>query len=156
MRPLSSARLLTIPLLLMPAMLSAQALAPGRWDVKSTGVELAIPGVPGFMVRMMQGKSKTENKCVLPAEARSGVAVLMAPKPAAKCSVERAVVANGRIDHLMLCPQKDGGTPMRITRAGTYTPAGFALRMTMTGTTPKGPLRIVADQVATHAGPKCK
>ncbi|WP_076072788.1 DUF3617 domain-containing protein [Sphingomonas montana] len=146
--------LLLSMLLLAPAALPAQPIAPGRWDVKSTGVDLVIPGTPAFMLRMLRGRSQTEKKCLLPAQAQGGIAALLVPKPDARCQVERAVAAGGRIDHVMLCPQKDGA-PLRIVRAGIYTPAGFTLHMTMTGTTPKGPMRIVADQVATHAGPKC-
>lgn len=136
------------------APLAAQGIAPGRWDVTSTGVDLTIPGTPGFMLRMMRGKSQTERKCLTPEQAKTGMAALLVPKPAAKCRVDRAIVADGRIDHAMLCPQKEGD-PLRVTRVGTYTDTGFALRMTMAGTTPKGQLRIVADQVARHAGPKC-
>ena len=45
---------------------------------------------------------------------------------------------------------------MRIVRAGSYGATGFTARMTMTGETDKGAMRIVADQVAARTGPVCK
>ena len=140
--------------LLAPAAVHAQAIAPGRWDVTSRAVDLVIPGTPGFLLSMARGKSRTERKCLTPDQAATGIAALLVPKAQAKCTVQRAVVAGGRIDHAMLCPQK-GGAPLGVTRTGSYTPAGFTLRMTMAGTGPKGPMRIVADQTAVHAGGKC-
>ena len=134
---------------------SAQAVQPGAWVVRSTAVDLTIPGAPGFILRMMKGKSKSENKCLLPAQAQAGVAALFAPKPEAKCTVERAIFANGRVEHLMSCPQKKGA-PVHVARVGTYTATGFTARMTVTGQTPKGDMRIVADQVATRTGPVCR
>ena len=83
------------------------------------------------------------------------VAALFVPKPEARCTVERAQFAGGRIDHVMTCPQKKG-PPMRIVRAGSYGATGFTARMTMTGDTDKGAMRIVADQVAARTGPVCK
>ena len=141
--------------LLVPAAGAAQSLPPGSWAIKSTAVELVIPGAPGFVLKMMRGKSRTERKCLPPAQAQTGVAALFVPKPEAKCTVERAQFAGGRIDHAMSCPQKKG-PPMSILRTGTYGPNGFTARMTMTGQTYKGAMRIVADQVATRTGPMCK
>ncbi len=147
--------ILLAPVLLCPAATSAQSLPAGNWAIKSTAVDLEIPGAPGFMLRMMRGNSKTEHKCIAPDQARTGVATLFVPRPDAKCTVERAQFDGGRIDHVMLCPQKKG-PPMRVVRAGSYGASGFTARMTMTGQTDKGAMRIVADQVATRAGPTCK
>lgn len=142
-------------LLSLPTVAAAQALQPGNWDLKSTAVDLDIPGAPGFMLRMMRGKSRTEHKCLPPEQSRAGVAALFVPKPEAKCTVERAAIADGRIEHVMMCPQKKGPA-MKVVRVGSYTPAGFTARMTMTGQTEKGAMKIVADQVATRTGPTCR
>lgn len=123
--------------------------------MKSTAVDLTIPGAPGFLVRMMRGKSRTEHKCLIPEQASAGIASLFVPKPEAKCRVERAQIAGGRIDHVMFCPQKQG-EPLRVERAGVYTASGFTARMTMAGRTLKGPMRIVADQVGTRTAPTCR
>lgn len=148
-------RLAPLLLLVLPTALDAQTVQPGNWDVKSTAVDLLIPGAPGFLVRMMKGKSRTEHKCLMPAQASDGIAALFVPKPEAKCRVERARIAGGRIDHLMFCPQKRGD-PLRITRVGTYTADGFIARLTMVGQTPKGPTRIIADQVGIRTKPACR
>ncbi|MFA6114343.1 MAG: DUF3617 family protein [Sphingomonas sp.] len=140
---------------LLPTALSAQAVSPGNWDVKSTAVELVVPGTPGFMLRMMKGRSKTDHKCVAPEQARAGAAALFSPDPKAKCSVERSSVAGGRVDQVMMCPQKKGD-PVRVTRTGTYNGASFTARLIMSGQTPKGPSRVVVDQVGTHTGAKCR
>ena len=145
------------PLLLLaflPTALSAQAVSPGNWDVKSTAVELVVPGTPGFVLRMMKGRSKTEHKCLAPEQARTGPAGLFAPDPKAKCSVERSSVAGGRVDQVMMCPQKKGD-PVRVTRTGTYNGASFTARLIMSGQTPKGPSRIVVDQIGTHTAARC-
>jgi hypothetical protein len=141
-------------LLFLPCPLAAQAVTPGNWDVKSTAVDLTIPGTPGFMLRMMKGRSKTEHKCLLPEQARLGAAGLFVPDPKAKCSVERSQVSAGHIDQVMMCPQKKG-EPMRVVRSGTYGSAVFTARMTMTGQTPKGPMRVVIDQAGTRTAAKC-
>ena len=142
-------------LALVPAVATPQSLPAGSWAIKSTAVDLVIPGAPGFVLRMMRGKSRTERRCIAPDQAQAGVATLFVPKPEAKCTVEHARFADGRIDHAMSCPQKKG-PPMRIVRAGSYGATGFTARMTMTGETDKGAMRIVADQVAARTGPVCK
>ncbi|MBJ6121665.1 DUF3617 domain-containing protein [Sphingomonas mollis] len=142
-------------LLSLPLSASAQSLQSGNWDLTSTAVDLVVPGAPGFLLRMMRGKSKTEHRCLPPEQSRAGVAALFVPNAEAKCTVERAVIADGRIDHAMSCPQKKG-PPMHVVRAGTYNAAGFTARMTMTGQTEKGAMRIVADQVATRTGATCR
>ena len=61
-------------ILVTPAAASAQSIAPGRWDIVSTAVDLVIPGAPGFLLKMMKGRSKTEHKCVTPVSAETGTA----------------------------------------------------------------------------------
>ncbi len=148
-------RLLLPILLLSPGPAAAQAIAPGRWDVVSTAVDLVIPGAPGFLMRMMKGRSKTEQKCVAPAAAQDGIAALLTPDPKAKCTVEAVQIAGGRYSQTLSCPQKKG-TPMHISRAGTYDANGFAGRLKMTGQTPKGALAITIDQTARHVAGRCR
>ncbi len=145
-----------VPLLILfPGPAAAQAIQPGNWDLKSTAVELVIPGTSGFLLRMMRGKSKTEHKCVAPDQARAGIAALLVPDPKAKCRVESSIVADGKIAQAMVCPQKEGGT-FRAVRLGSYNAAGFTARMTMAGQTPKGASRIVLDQTAVRTGAACR
>ena len=42
-------------LLLISTSVTAQAIQPGRWDVRSTAVDLVIPGAPGFL-RIADGR----------------------------------------------------------------------------------------------------
>lgn len=141
-------------LLLTPAVASAQAIEPGRWNVVSTAVDLVVPGAPGFLLRMMKGRAKTERKCVSPALAQTGIAALLAPDPKAQCRVDTLDVGGGRYAQTLTCPQKSGG-PMHITRSGTYDAAGFAGRLKMTGQTPKGALAITIDQSARRVAGSC-
>lgn len=125
-----------------------QGIAPGKWDVTSTVVDAAIPGAPGFIVRMMRGKSRAEHKTV---PAGQTVEALLAPDPKAKCRIDSQRVGDGRYAQELTCPRKRG-EPMRIIRAGTYTDSGFVGRATVSGTAPKGPLNIVLDQRAARVG----
>jgi len=127
---------------------SPTTLLPGKWDVTSTMVDAVIPGAPGFLVRMMRGKSKAEHKRVI---AGQTIEVLLAPDPKAKCRVDAQRIADGRYTQQLSCPQKRGEA-MRIARAGTYTRDGFAGRATVSGATPKGALNIVLDQRAGRVG----
>ena len=133
----------------------APPIAIGRWDVISTAVALDIPGVPGFMMRMMKGRSKTEYKCVAPDQAVLGVATLLAPDPKANCRVEGLQIVDGHYAQMLACPQKQGA-PFRIGRTGTYDANGFAGRLQLTGSTPKGPMSITLDQKAVHVAGACK
>jgi hypothetical protein len=143
-------RLLAAALIVLPsaALAADQALAPGRWDVTSTTVEMSVPGLPGFVARMMQGKSKAEHKRL---SAGQGVEVLLAPDPKARCHVDAQHVADGKYDQTLTCPQKRG-EPVHVARAGTYDKTGFVGRVTVTGTTSKGPMRIVLNQRAARVG----
>ena len=136
--------LLALAVLSMSVAAAAQTLQPGDWDVRSTVVQLAVPGVPGFLQRMARGRSKAERKRLAVGQ---GVEALLAPDPKANCRVESQRVADGRYSQTLLCPQKKG-EPMRVSRAGTYDGSGFAGRATVSGTTPKGPITIVLDQRA--------
>jgi hypothetical protein len=137
-------------LILVPGAATAadRALPPGGYGVTSTTVEMSVPGLPGFMVRMMQGKSKTERKRIL---AGQGVEALLAPDPKAQCHVDVQHVANGKYDQTLTCPQKRG-EPVHVTRTGTYDATGLVGRTIVTGTTAKGPMRIVLDQRAARVG----
>lgn len=147
-------RLLPVTLLGIPGHATAQAIPAGRWDVVSTAVDLVIPGAPGFMLRMMKGRSKTERKCLSPAAAATGVAALLAPDPKSKCTVDSVEIGGGRYSQTLSCPQKKG-EPIRVSRSGTYDAAGFAGRLKMAGQTPKGAMAITVDQRARHAAGAC-
>ncbi|MGU3389796.1 DUF3617 domain-containing protein [Sphingomonas sp. M1A8_2b] len=121
-------------------------IAAGRWDITSTVVELSIPGVPGFIMRMMRGKSKAERKSIPTAQA---IDVLFVPDPKAQCRVDGQRVADGHYVQSLTCPQKRG-EPMHIARVGTYDRAGFVGQAIVTGVTPKGPMKIVLSQRAAH------
>jgi hypothetical protein len=127
---------------------TVQAVPAGRWDVTSTVVEMTIPGVPGFLVRMMRGKSKAEHKRV---SAGQGVEVLFVPDPKAKCRVDSQRVADGRYAQTLSCPQKQR-EPLHIVRTGTYDGTGFVGQAMVTGTTPKGAMKIVLNQRAARIG----
>lgn len=131
-----------------PATADAQAVAAGRWDVTSTVTELDVPGVPGFLVRMMRGKSKAEHKRLV---AGQGIEALIVPDPKAQCRVENQRIADGRYAQSLSCPQKRG-EPMKIARSGTYSATGFVGIATVAGTTPKGAMRIVLAQRAARVG----
>ena len=147
--------LLLFILLATPGVAAAQAIQPGRWDVVSTVVDLVVPGAPGFIVRMMKGKSKAEHKCVTPDQAKAGVAALLAPDPKAQCHVDSLQIAGGRYAQTLTCPQKKG-LPMQISRSGTYDAAGFAGQAKMAGPTPKGSMSITIDQRTTHLTGICR
>uniref|UniRef100_UPI0035CC59C1 DUF3617 domain-containing protein n=1 Tax=uncultured Sphingomonas sp. TaxID=158754 RepID=UPI0035CC59C1 len=131
-----------------------QSIAPGRWDVTSTAVDLEIPGAPGLLLRMMKGRSKVERKCVAPEQARFGVAALLVPDPKAQCRVDSVRIEGGRYAQVLSCPQKKGA-PLNISRTGTYNSAGFAGRLQLVGATPKGAMRITLDQRAVRSAKPC-
>lgn len=136
--------------ILVPSVMMAnvQTVAAGRWDVTSTVVELSVPGVPSFLVRMMRGKSKAERKQLA---AGQGIEALLVPDPKAACRVDSQRVADGRYAQALTCPQKRG-EPMHIARAGTYDGSGFVGVATVTGVTPKGAMKIVLNQRAARIG----
>ena len=143
-RGIGSMTWLAAALLLLPSPVVAQALQPGAWNVTSTVVDLTIPGIPGFMQRMIKGKSKAERKHL---SAGQGVEALLAPDPKARCHVDDQKVADGHYAQTLSCPQKKGDA-MHIVRVGTYSADGFSGRATVRGTTAKGPISIVLDQRA--------
>lgn len=127
---------------------AAQVMQPGDWDVTSKVVDITVPGVPGFLVRMMKGKSKAERKRL---SSGQGIETLLAPDPKAQCRIDSQHVVGGRYTQTLSCPQKKGDW-MRINRTGTYDATGFTGRATVNGTTPKGILNIVLDQRASYVG----
>jgi hypothetical protein len=143
-------RSLAAALIVLPsnALAADQALAPGSWDVTSTTLDMSVPGLPGFIARMMKGKSKTERKRL---SAGQGVEALIAPDPKARCHVDVQNVADGKYNQTLTCPQKSGA-PVHVTRAGVYDKTGFVGRATVTGGTTKGAMRIVLSQRAARVG----
>lgn len=140
--------MLSVLVAVVPLPAVAQAIQAGAWDVTSTVVELGVPGVPGFIRRMAQGRSKAEHKRLIAGE---GLDTLLAPDPKARCRVGDQRIANGRYQQALTCPQKQGEA-LNIVRSGTYDAAGFVGRATVTGTTPRGPINIVLDQRARRTG----
>jgi hypothetical protein len=127
---------------------TAQVVQPGDWDITSKVVDLTVPGVPGFLLRMMKGKSKAERKHL---SSGQGIETLLMPDPKARCRIDSQRVADGRYAQSLSCPQKKGDW-IRISRMGTYDATGYTGRATVAGMTPKGALNIVLDQRATHIG----
>ena len=134
--------------LVMAVAAAASTVQPGRREVKSTVVEMAVPGIPKFLQRMARGKTKSEEKRLTAAQ---GIEALLAPDPKAMCRIEGQRVEDGRYTQTLSCPQKQG-EPLHITRVGTYDAAGFVGRATVAGVTPKGPISIVLDQRAARTG----
>lgn len=91
-----------------------------------------------------QGQSKAERKLVASGQ---GIDALIAPDPKARCTVETQQVSSGRYAQALSCPQK-GGSPIHVLRSGTYDAAGFRGEATVSGSTPKGPMRMVLRQRA--------
>jgi len=143
-------RSLAVALIVLPsaALADDRAMAPGRWDVTSVTVDMAVPGMPGFVARMMRGRSKTEHKRL---SAGQGTEALLAPDPKARCHVDTQRVADGRYEQALTCPQKRG-EPVQVTRKGNYDTKGFTGQATVTGKTSKGPMRIVLNQRASRVG----
>ncbi len=140
--------LLAAALVAQPAVTAAPLVQPGAWDVTSKVVDLTMPGIPGFLVRMARGKSKAEHKRIA---AGQGIEALLAPDAKARCRIESQRVAGGRYAQTLACPQKKGA-PMRVVRTGSYDANGFSGQAVVTGTTAKGTLRIVLDQRASRVG----
>ena len=90
---------------LLPTAATAQAVQPGAWDVTSTIVELSVPGVPGFIQRMVRGRSKAEHKRLAAGES---VAALLAPDPKAHCRVESQTIDGGRYAPNRRLPTEEG------------------------------------------------
>lgn len=97
---------------------------------------------------MIRGRSKAERKRLA---AGDGLAALLAPDPKARCRVDDQRVGDGRYSQTLTCPQSKGD-PVHIARSGSYDAGGFAGQATVSGATPKGPLRIVLDQRAARVG----
>lgn len=130
------------------ALAADQALPTGRWGITSTTVEMSVPGLPAFVARMMRGKSKTELKRL---SVGQGVTALIAPDPKAGCHIDSQQIAEGRYSQTLSCPQKRGEL-IRVIRAGSYDRSGFSGQAVVTGTTPKGPMRISLSQRAARLG----
>lgn len=140
--------LIALAVALFPIAAVAQTVQPGAWDVTSTVVDLTVPGIPRFLVRMARGKSKAEHKRIT---AGHGVDALLAPDRKAGCSVDDQRIADGRYAQALTCPQKRGA-PVHVSRVGTYDADGFVGHATITGTAPKGPVTVVLDQRAARVG----
>ena len=137
----------------LPILLAAATPVPaGRYDVTFRVSDVGADGVPSFLLRMAKGRTRTERKCVPSGE--GGPAVLIAPDAKAKCRVDRQTIANGRFEQQFTCPQKDGRTTTAV-RNGAFTPTGYTASLVITGTTPKGKLRLTGEQTARYAGARC-
>ena len=136
--------LLFLAAIAAPSLAATPAVQSGRWDVTSTIVELAVPGVPGFLQRMARGHASAEHKVLSPGE---GVEALLAPDPKARCTIDSERVADGRYAQALTCPQKRG-EPVHISRSGSYDASGFVGQAIVAGVTSKGAVHIVLDQRA--------
>lgn len=142
-------------MLLVPGIAAAQAIQPGNWDVRSTAVDLVVPGTPAFMLKMAKGKSKTERRCVTPENAAEGIAVVLAPDAKSNCRQNSSQASGGRFEQVLSCTQKSGA-PLRVIRTGSYDTAGFTARLIMTGQTSRGAMRVVMDQTARNTARACR
>lgn len=147
--------LLAFPALGSPGAVANPPIHAGNWDVKSTAVDLVVPGTPGFVLRMMRGKSKVDHKCIAPEQAKAGLAAVLSPDAKAKCQVESLTVSGDRFEQAVNCPSKDNGT-LHIVRSGTFTADSYTARMTMTGQSAKGATRVVIDQLAKRTAQACR
>lgn len=136
--------------MLLPVVTAAAEtpMLAGRWDVRSTNVEMSIPGMPSFVASLLRGRSKVEHKRLTTGQ---GIEALLAPDPEARCRVTLQHVAEGRYHQTLTCPQKRGN-PVQVVRSGTYDSRGLVGEATVTGVTAKGPMRIALAQRAARVG----
>jgi len=120
-------------------------LEPGQWEITIHMTEVEVPGVPAAMVEELRSTlppPKKQRRCMSPEEAADPVAFLAESGEGSNCTVPRALVADGRIDLAVHCPEAEGART-EITLNGTFTRTTMdtALHSSRTGANPTFVLR---------------
>lgn len=105
-------------------------IAPGKWTTTIVMDDVKIAGAPPGVAAAMKGSPVTTTYCVTPEQARQGVRGAL--KPETGCRFTDFSAVGGRIRSRMTCDRPNGA--MTAVSAGTYTPTGYMMASTMTGT----------------------
>jgi hypothetical protein len=114
---------------------AANKLQPGQWEAQTRIVSVEVPGAPKEVAdalgKSVAAKTNTVSDCLTPEEAEKPAADMFAGSRAGECRYEKFSMAGGKMDSTMVCKNPGQAGEMRMTMAGDYTPAGYALDMTM-------------------------
>jgi len=114
---------------------AANKLQPGQWEAQTRILSVEVPGAPKELAdalgKSVAAKVNTVSDCLTPEEAEKPAADMFAGSRAGECRYEKFSMAGGKMDSTMVCKNPSQPGEVRMTMAGDYTPAGYALDMTM-------------------------
>lgn len=125
-------RSLVILAALVSTAVVAQTVRPGEWETAITTDSVSMAGGDAAIARMMQGRTTRVRSCITPEQAKAGPQEML--KRTKDCRFTKYQVAGGRLSSEMMCSQP-GGSTMRSSTTGSFTPTSFTAksRMVMTG-----------------------
>lgn len=117
---------LAVPALLLVAASSAPPLAPGAWTFTNTPESASLDG--RALHDLPVGAISSETTCLTPAQA-AAPGPWLARDLLHDCTLDHAVVADGRVAIAGHCPPQGAGfAPGTLSITGGYTSASYDLR----------------------------
>lgn len=113
---------------------------PGKWRQTVTIKSVELPGAPPEVAQLMQamvGQSKSEEICMGPEQAKTGVKDLSKGFDRGDCSAADFTTSGGKIDGKVSCKAKDGASTAEMVIGGTYEPTKIDMTADISGTNPE-------------------
>ena len=122
----------------------------GQWEVRSTVLDIDMPGAPPGMAAMMKGKPTVVRHCVTPEQAAQGPQEMLKGSQG-QCRFSRYDMTGGRINAVMECSGQ--GSQMTSTTIGTYSADSYQAESSMTTTGPAGKMTMRVSGSGKYLGP---
>ena len=146
--------LLALSAVATPA-IAVSLFAPGRWQHQTHLVRAEIPGVPGWVVRLVASNT-SRTSCHDAEELKERPEVLLTASEDAVCRLKTFSMAGGKLVFDTFCTNKRFPDGLLVASRGTYTPTTYTLSTTSTGTKGGKPVKIVTSGAGKRVAESCK
>ena len=146
--------LLALSAVATPA-IAASLFAPGRWQHQTHLVRAEIPGVPGWVVRLVASNT-SRTSCHDAEELKERPEVLLTASEDAVCRLKTFSMSGGKLVFDTFCTNKRFPDGLLVASRGTYTATSYSIATTSTGTRNGRPVHIETTGSGRLVGGACR
>ena len=135
----------------VPGGASGASVEPGKWRTTVTILESTIPGAPAAALAAAKAKPFVGEECSTSDDVKEFTRKNLTDEDdGTTCTSNTLTVVNGKISGQSECKDSDGMT-RAMTVDGSFTSTHVDMNMSLTGSTPMGPMsqkmHLVADRI---------
>lgn len=135
--------------------IATSLFAPGRWQHQTHLVRAEIPGVPGWVVRLVASNT-SRTSCHDAEQLKERPEVLLTASEDAQCRLKAFSMTGGKLVFDTFCTNKRFPDGLLVASRGTYTATSYSISTTSTGMRNGKPVHIETTGTGRLVGSTCR